>query len=364
LSLHQAELIRQWSDRLTFFTAGCGPLSAQQADRLRARGIELVETPVVQVLEDRGQLTGVRLADGQEVGLDAIFVGSTPRPHDEFLASMDLERSESPMGTNIRVDPTGMTSHPRIWAVGNVVNPAANVPLSIGAGAMTGGAVNMALVSEDFDQAVASEGEAAQYWEEQYAGKGQRWSGRVNATMADVASSLPVGDALDLGCGEGGDAVWLAEQGWKVTAVDISATAIARGVEGANARGVAEAITWVNHDLSTVELPRTEILRRAAGRVRPGGHLLVVSHVFESVEDIPPWALRFHAEAGPDDADLQAHTDVLLTPEAEFAELDLDESEWESVIQETRTREATGPDRQETATVKDGVLLVRRRNNQ
>jgi hypothetical protein len=82
------------------------------------------------------------------------------------------------------------------------------------------------------------------------------------------------------------------------------------------------------------------------------------------VEDIPPWALRFHAEAGPDDADLQAHTDVLLTPEAEFAELDLDESEWESVIQETRTREATGPDRQETATVKDGVLLVRRRNNQ
>jgi thioredoxin reductase/SAM-dependent methyltransferase len=379
MSLHQAELIRQWSDQLTFFTAGCGPLTAEAQARLRARGIELVDTPVAEVLEDEGRLTGVRLTDGDEVGLDAMFVAATPRPHDEFLAGLNLERSESPMGSFITVDPTGRTSHPRIWAIGNVINPGANVPISIGAGAMTGGAVNMALVSEDFDHAVTEGEEAAQYWEEQYAGEDRRWSGRVNATVADVASSLPVGDALDLGCGEGGDAVWLAEQGWHVTAVDISATATARGAEGAEARGVAEAITWVSHDLSTwrteetfdlvtasffhstVELPRTEILRRAAGRVRPGGHLLLVSHVFESAEDIPPWALRFHGASDPEDADVKAHMDVLLTPAEETAELALGEPEWETITQEIRRREMTGPDGQETATVKDGVVFLRRR---
>ncbi|WP_291280295.1 FAD-dependent oxidoreductase [Galactobacter sp.] len=382
ISLHQAELIRQWSDRLTFFTAGCDTLSAEQTDRLRARGVELVDTPVAEVLSDGGRLTGVRLASGEEVGLDAVFVASAMSPNDEFLASMELERGESPVGSYIRVDASGRTSHLRIWAIGNVVDPAANVPVSMGAGAATGGAVNMALVTEDFDRAVANGGESAQYWEEQYAEQPRRWSGRVNATMASVVSHLPAGRALDLGCGEGGDAVWLAEQGWTVTAVDISATAIARGNEGAQDRGVADAITWVNHDLSTwkteetfdlvtasffhstVNLPRTEILRRAAGRICPGGHLLVVSHVFESVEGIPPWALHSHGVAGADGTDLQARTEVLLTPEDEVAELALDESEWETVIQEIRARETTGPDGHGTATVKDGVLMMQWRNNQ
>lgn len=203
--------------------------------------------------------------------------------------------------------------------------------------------------------------------------------------MAQVVGSLPVGEALDLGCGEGGDAVWLAEQGWQVTAVDISPTATARGAEGAAARGVANRITWVHHDLSTwtteqtfdlvtasffhstVELPRTEILRRAAGQLRPGGHLLIVSHVFKRAEDVPPWALRHHKDddggnhAGNDAADLEARLSVLLTPGEEVAELALGEAEWEVVTEEIRSREATGPDGQETATVKDGVVLVRRR---
>lgn len=231
------------------------------------------------------------------------------------------------------------------------------------------------------EQQSAHEESPQQYWEDQYSDSHRRWSGRVNPTMAEVVTELPVrpGRALELGCGEGGDAVWLAQQGWQVTAVDISATATARGAEGARAAGVGDAITWISHDLgewtteetfdlvtasffhSTVELPRTEILRRAAGRIRPGGHILLVTHVFDDPADIPPWALRHHGIDDPRDFDLGEHHSDLLSPTAEVVELDLADSEWELVTAESRPREATGPDGIETATVKDGVVLLRRR---
>jgi len=225
----------------------------------------------------------------------------------------------------------------------------------------------------------------AEYWEDRYAGSDRMWSGRVNATLAGVVGDLPVGDVLDLGCGEGGDAVWLAEQGWTVTALDVSATAVARGAEGAAGRGVGDRITWIAEDLSTwttadtfdlvtasffhstVVLPRTTILRRAADQVRDGGHLLLVSHVFESEDDYPPWADR-----GDDDTDGDgdgdghehghpgAHHPVLLTPAEEVAELALDPQEWTVVIQEVRRREATSPDGTQKAMLKDGVVLLRR----
>lgn len=220
-----------------------------------------------------------------------------------------------------------------------------------------------------------------EYWEGEYSSGPARWSGNVNSTMAAVVSELPVGPgrlALDLGCGEGGDAVWLASQGWQVTAVDISATATARGAELARTAGVREAITWVTHDLatwettetfdlvtasffhSTVELPREQILRRAAGQVRSGGHLLLVTHVFEGPDDIPAWSLRYHGTDDPNDPELQKHFSVLKTPGEEVTALDLDDTDWALEKQEIRLRQTTGPDGVETATVKDGVVLLRR----
>jgi SAM-dependent methyltransferase len=107
---------------------------------------------------------------------------------------------------------------------------------------------------------------------------------------------LPAGTALELGAGEGGDALWLAAQGWTVTAIDISATALAVGAAKAVEKGLAERIDWVQADLaswhpssefdlvtaaflhSPVELAREEILRRAASAVAPSGRLLVVGH--------------------------------------------------------------------------------------
>ncbi|MBK8077272.1 MAG: class I SAM-dependent methyltransferase [Kineosporiaceae bacterium] len=203
----------------------------------------------------------------------------------------------------------------------------------------------------------------SEFWEQRYAGDTSVWSGRVNATLADVLTprAITPGRALDLGCGEGGDAIWLARQGWQVTAVDISPTAVARGAAMAAETGLDGAITWIAHDLTTwtseatfdlvtasffqapVELARIEILRRTAGRIAAGGHLVVISHAAA-----PPWASPEH---------IGNHR--FLTPAEELAELALADG-WEVVLAEVRRREATGPDGG-PAQLDDGVLLLRRR---
>jgi thioredoxin reductase len=152
--LHQAEMIRQWSDRVTVF-AGAVEVEPDVERRLRARGVEVVASPVLEVLGDGDAVTGVRTADGRVTSVDAIFTAPRPRPQDAFLAGLDLARTDSPWGSLVAVDPTGRTSDGRVWAVGNVVNPMANVPLAMGTGSFVGGAVNGALVTEEFDAAVA-----------------------------------------------------------------------------------------------------------------------------------------------------------------------------------------------------------------
>lgn len=93
---------------------------------------------------------------------------------------------------------------------------------------------------------------SAEFWESRYADRDQIWSGNPNQALVDTMSGRAPGEALDLGCGEGGDSVWLAEQGWRVTAVDVSATAIARGRELASRRDVPDGrISWLVEDLST-----------------------------------------------------------------------------------------------------------------
>ncbi|MDP9822385.1 NAD(P)/FAD-dependent oxidoreductase [Nocardioides massiliensis] len=155
LNLHQAQLVRQWSADVTLFTAAIEPLETDVGARLRSRGVRLVREAVVEVLGEGTAISGVRLTDGSVVELDAIFTGGALLPHDGFLEELGLERAENPMGSYLAVDGVGQTSHPRIWAAGNVVNPGANVPLAIGAGTMTGSVVNMALVTEEFDAAAS-----------------------------------------------------------------------------------------------------------------------------------------------------------------------------------------------------------------
>ena len=200
----------------------------------------------------------------------------------------------------------------------------------------------------------------AEAWEFRYAEQPQRWSGNPNATLVDLVGGLTPGRALDLGSGEGGDAVWLARQGWQVTGVDISPTAAARARGAAIEAGVDDRTRFEAHDLSTwepdgpydlvtasffhsrEELPRTEILRRAAGHVAPGGHLAIVSHAAP-----PPWSEHHD------------HDDDLLDADGEIAALGLGEG-WEVVVAEHRTRAATSPGG-EAAHLEDVAVLLRRR---
>ena len=97
-------------------------------------------------------------------------------------------------------------------------------------------------------------GNARTAWEEHYTARPQVWSGRVNAQLADIAVDLDAAHALDLGCGEGADALWLAEHGWTVVAVDISTTALGRAHAVAESRGLTAQIDFQQCDLAVVLL--------------------------------------------------------------------------------------------------------------
>lgn len=197
------------------------------------------------------------------------------------------------------------------------------------------------------------------YWEARYGASQQMWSGAPNAALADAVASLAPGRALDLGCGEGADVIWLAEQGWDATGIDISSVAIARAREAAvdarvDARFVATDLsTWAGDDEfdlvaasffhSPVELERTRILRAAAQRVTFGGHLLVISHL-----GVPPTASGDHGQ----------HPQF-LSPDEEIAALELPGEEWLTVRAEARPRLARTRDGQEFA-LDDGIVLLRR----
>ncbi len=93
--------------------------------------------------------------------------------------------------------------------------------------------------------------------EDLYRARSAIWSGKPNAQLVAEVSDLPAGTALDVGCGEGADALWLATRGWQVTAVDISTTAIERARSHALRVGaeVAGRITWVHADLTSDMAP-------------------------------------------------------------------------------------------------------------
>ena len=104
--------------------------------------------------------------------------------------------------------------------------------------------------------------DAKAHWEEHYGERDRVWSGRVNVRLAEVASTLAPGAALDLGCGEGADACWLAERGWRVVAVDISDTALQRAAADADAHGLGDRIEFAQHDLPTAFPAARSILCR------------------------------------------------------------------------------------------------------
>jgi SAM-dependent methyltransferase len=212
-------------------------------------------------------------------------------------------------------------------------------------------------------------------WEEHYTAKPQVWSGCVNVQLAEIVGQLNGTRALDLGCGEGADAIWLAERGWTVVAVDVSTTALSRARAAAESRGITDRIDFQQHDLtagfppgssdppgsfdppgnfdlvsaqflhSTVEMDRTALLRSAAAVVAPGGTFLIVDHAAA-----PPWASKMHHHEFP-------------TAETVLSGLELDDRQWQRVQVGSVERLAHGPDGQD-ATLVDNVIRLRRNPGQ
>ena len=184
-----------------------------------------------------------------------------------------------------------------------------------------------------------TEGFDKRFWEEhweQSEGRGTTPAPPPNPHLRREVAALAPGTALDAGCGEGAEAIWLASQGWQVTAADISALALARASERAATSGVDDRVQWVEADVATWQpeapydlvtthyahpaMPQLDFYERLARWVAPGGTLLVVGHLHgqgTGDEGQPP------AEASATAASVTAR---------------LDGAEWDVVTAEERVR--------------------------
>jgi cyclopropane fatty-acyl-phospholipid synthase-like methyltransferase len=197
-------------------------------------------------------------------------------------------------------------------------------------------------------------------WDARYAESDRMWSGRPNQRLVEEVADLTPGRVLDVGCGEGADAVWLAERGWRVTALDVSEVALERVRDHAEQAGVADRVELLHHDVlgeGTVPgsydlvsvhffqpLPSQfgELYRGLAGLVDPGGSLLVVGH---HPDDVTTGARQPH---GPQ---------LMFTPE-QVVEV-LDPEWWDVVTEAAPTREMDTPDG--PVMVRDSVVRAVRR---
>ena len=159
-------------------------------------------------------------------------------------------------------------------------------------------------------------------WNARYAGTELLWTAQPNRLFAAEVEGLPPGRALDVACGEGRNAVWLAERGWRVTAIDFSDVALAKAARLAESRGVE--VEWVvgdvlEHELGAqafdlvavlyLQLPHPElafVLRSAGAALAPGGTLVAIGHDTTNLTD---------GYGGPRDPS------VLFTPDDVVAEL-------------------------------------------
>jgi len=199
-------------------------------------------------------------------------------------------------------------------------------------------------------------------WEERYGARENVWSGRPNPQLVAEAADLAPGTAVDVGSGEGADAIWLAERGWRVVGLDFATAALRRAAAHAAERGpeVAARIDWVHHDVTTWQpgehrfdlvsaqfmhlLPadRVPLFARLAEAVAPGGDLLIVGH---DVSDVAAGVSR------------PPFPEMFFT--AEEVAATLDPARWEVLVAGSRPRTAPDPDGNEV-TVHDAVLRARR----
>ncbi|MGW6492999.1 class I SAM-dependent methyltransferase [Streptomyces sp. NPDC055056] len=186
---------------------------------------------------------------------------------------------------------------------------------------------------------------SAAFWDQRYSGTGPLWSGEPNPVLVTEVAALEPGTALEAGCGEGADALWLAGRGWQVTGVDFSAQALHRAAEHTPVP-LAGRLTWQQADVRDWEpgdIPRYDLVtasfihfprpvRRAvfaalAARVNPGGHLVIIGHHPSDLDTSMP---------RPPESDLFYTADDLVA--------ELPAHTWNVLTRAARARTATTPD--------------------
>jgi len=198
------------------------------------------------------------------------------------------------------------------------------------------------------------------YWEQHWQ-QAQPAAADENAPhpyLADETSGLVPGTALDAGCGTGTEAIWLASHGWRVTAADIAAEALARAAERASDSGVSERVQWIEADLTVWDpgtrfdlvtthyahpaMPQLAFYERIATWVAPGGTLLIVGHLHTS-------GSTGHGHHPAAEASVTVTNVTAL----------LDSTEWEIATAEEHLRTVTGPQGQAIA-LRDVVMRATR----
>lgn len=367
MSLHPTPLLRHLADQLTVVLHDPTGLDVEVLDAIAASGVIVERSQVSRVVSGPdGDLSGVELDDGRVLEADAVVVGSRFRARADLLAGVGLTTTPHPSGAGdvLAVDARGETAVPGVYAAGNVTDPSLQVLPSAAQGSQVGALIAFSLAEEDVRVLARPSGEETD-WDQLYAGPDRAWSANPNGTLVREVTALAPGRALDVGAGEGADALWLAQNGWKVTATDISGNALDR--VRAEARRRSLVVDLVRSDANapapfgteTFDLvslqygsfkrtPDQRGLKSLLNAVAPGGTLLVVHH------DLTP--LR-----GPVDV---ANQSRMYDPEAFVgvdeiaAALSVEPETWQIEVHETRPRP---PGAASTHHVDDVVLRATRR---
>lgn len=215
---------------------------------------------------------------------------------------------------------------------------------------------------------ISPDTDPGEHWEQFYGGEDHPWTGNPNQLLVAHAPAPPAtgATALDIGCGSGADAVWLAEQGWQTLGIDLAEAALAHARAAASTSPAGDRVRWQRCDISTdfpagewdlisasylhspVKLDRIAALRRAAAAVKPGGVLIIIGH-----QGMPEWAQRRWEEEGLHDVSLPTTAEVL-------ADLDLDPGSWTVGVDAVDAVSMSDPDGNPSERL-DNVLRLRRR---